>query len=91
LIKEGKCDAWFSIIQKEINDMKLSDSDRDNLIRILGEAMQILRENDYEDNNSQTYHKLSEFIRAAENADKSKLNGSARIVKSAEALMATLD
>jgi hypothetical protein len=53
--------------------------------------MLILRENDYEDNNSQTYHKLSEFIIAAENVDKSKLNGSTRLVKSAEALMATLD
>ena len=53
--------------------------------------MQNLRKNDYEDNDSQTYHLLSEFIKAAENIDESKMHGPARLVKSAKALMATLD
>jgi NTE family protein len=79
LIKEGKCDAWFSIIQKEINDMKLNHRDRDSLIDKLDKAMQDVRRNDYEDNDSQTYHLLSEFIRAAENIDKSKAHERARL------------
>ena len=92
LIKEGKCDAWFSIIQKEINGMKLNDDDRHNtLIETLDKAMQNLRKDDYEDNDSHTYHILSEFIRVAKNIDKSKAHESARLVKSAEALMAILD
>jgi NTE family protein len=93
LIKEGKCDAWFSIIQKEINDIKLNHSDRKNdLIEKLDKAMQSLRNNDYEDNDSEAYYWLSEFIREAEkDTDKSKVHESARLVKSAEALMAILD
>jgi predicted acylesterase/phospholipase RssA len=85
LIKEGKCDAWFSIIQKEVNDMKLDDDKRDALIKILDKAMQNLRKNDYEDNNSEMYHLLSKFIREAEK------DGSATLVKSAKAFMAILD
>jgi predicted acylesterase/phospholipase RssA len=93
LIKEGKCDAWFSIIRKEINDMKLNDSHRkDDLIEKLNKAMQSLRNNDYEDNDSEAYYWLSEFIREAEkNIDKSKVHESARLVKSTEALMALLN
>jgi type IV secretory pathway component VirB8 len=53
--------------------------------------MQNLRKNDYEDNDSQTYHLLSKFIKAIENIDKSKAHESARLVKSVEALMAMLD
>lgn len=92
LIKEGKCDAWFSIIRKEINDMKLGDSDRNSLVEKFEKAMQNLRNSDYEDNNSETYHLLSEFIKAAKSIDKkSKMHDAARLVKSAEALvMATL-
>jgi NTE family protein len=91
LIKEGKCDAWFSIIRKEINDIGLDEIKRNTLIKTLDEAMQNLRNNDYEDNDSQTYHMLSEFIKTAKNIDKSKVHESARLVKSAEALMAILD
>jgi NTE family protein len=91
LIKEGKCDAWFSIIRKEINDIKLGNSDRNELVKILDEAIQNLRNNDYEDNDSETYHLLSKFIRTVENKDKSKAHESAKLVKSAKALMAILD
>jgi NTE family protein len=86
LIQEGKCDAWFSIIQKEVNDMELTHSNRRTLTEKLDEAMQNLRRNDYEDNDSETYHMLSEFIREAK-----KVHGSARLVRSTEALMAILD
>jgi hypothetical protein len=91
LIKEGKCDAWFSIIQKDIIDMELADSDKHTLIKVLNKAMQNLRKKDYEDNDSQTYHLLTEFIKAAKNIDKSKIYQSAKLVKSGEALMAILD
>jgi len=86
LIQEGKCDAWFSVIQKEVDDMELTHSNRRTLTEKLDEAMQNLRRNDYEDNNSETYRMLSEFIREAE-----KVHGSARLVRSTEALMAILD
>ena len=65
LIKEGKCDAWFSIIQKEINDTE-SNRISITLIETLDKAMQNLRKNDYEDNNSQTYHLLTELVKAFE-------------------------
>ena len=71
--------------------MELDDIDKHTLIQMLDKAMQNLRKNDYEDNDSQTYHMLSEFIGAVENIDKSKAHESAKLVKSAEALMAILD
>jgi hypothetical protein len=53
--------------------------------------MERLRNNDYEDNDSETYYLLSQFIREAENTDISKVHGSGRLVKPAEALIAILD
>ena len=92
LIKEGKCDAWFSIIQKDIADMKIDDvGTKYTLIEKLNDAMQNLKKNDYEDDDSQTYHMLTEFIKETENIDKSKIYRSAKLVKSAEALMTLLD
>ncbi len=44
------------------------------------------RKNDYEDNDSQTYNMLTEFIKAAKNIDES-----AKPARSAEALIAILD
>jgi NTE family protein len=84
LIKEGKCDGWFSIIQKEINDTELND--KHTLIEMLDKAMQNVRKNDYEDNNSQTYHLLTELVKAFEDQQKSKTDRSTKIVKSVEAL-----
>ena len=66
--------------------MELTHSNRRTLTEKLDEAMQNLRRNVYEDNNSETYRMLSEFIREAE-----KVHGSARLVRSTEALMAILD
>ncbi|HET7283299.1 MAG TPA: patatin-like phospholipase family protein [Nitrososphaeraceae archaeon] len=90
LIKEGKCDAWFSIIQKEIIDSEIADRDKHDLIELLYKAMQNLRKNDYEDNYSQTYHSLTDFVKALEDPEKSKTDRSAKIVKSVEAFMAIL-
>jgi hypothetical protein len=71
--------------------MKLDDSNRSALIEKLDKTMQNLRNNDYEDKDSKAYPLLSEFIRAAENIDKSKIKESHRVVKSSKALMAVLD
>ena len=91
LIKEGRCDTWFSIIQKDIADMKLDDTDKHTLIEMLDKAMQNLRKNDYEDNDSRTYHMLSEFIEVVENIGKSKGYDLSRFVKSTEALVYILN
>lgn len=95
LIKEGKCDAWFSLIQKDIQDMELFDDStdiRDILIHMLNEAVTNLRDNDYEDNNSQIYHKLTNFIHEVEkNNDKLKSNQSTKLIRSADAFMAIID
>ena len=90
MIKEGKCDAWFSIIQKEIIDLEIADRDKHHLIELLYKAMQNLRKNDYEDNYSQTYHSLTEFVKVLEDPEKSKTDRSTKIVKSVEAFMAIL-
>jgi hypothetical protein len=72
--------------------MKLNGNDELNtLTETLDKAMQNLRNNDYEDNDSETFHILSDFISAAETMDKLKEHESARLIKSAEALMDIID
>jgi NTE family protein len=90
LIKEGKCDAWFSIIQKEMIDLEIADMDKHHLMELLYKAMQNLRKNDYEDNDSQTYHSLREFVKVLEDPEKSKTDRSSKMVKSVEAFMGIL-
>jgi NTE family protein len=85
LIKEGRCDAWFSIIQKEISEIDING--KYTLIETLDKARQNLRKNDYEDNNSQTYHLLMELVKAIEDSQKSKTDQYSKIVKSIEELM----
>ena len=75
-------------IQKEINETELND--KHTLIETLDKAMQNLRKNDYEDNNSKTYHLLTELVKAFED-QKSKTDRPTKIVKSVEAFMAILD
>jgi NTE family protein len=91
LVKDGKCDAWFSIIQEEINDMELDDYDKLLLNKKLHNAIQNLKKGNYEDNDSQTYHLLAEFIKETQNKDKTKTHQSSKLVKSVEALMTILD
>ena len=71
--------------------MELADNHNVILIKKLNKAKENLRKNDYEGNDSQTYHLLTEFIKVAKNIDKSKLHQYAKLVKSGEALMAILD
>jgi hypothetical protein len=65
---------------------------RDILIHMLNEVVTNLRDNDYEDNNSQIYHKLTNFIHEVEkNKDKLKSNQSTKLIKSADAFMTIID
>jgi len=70
LINEGRCDACFTIIEKSINDLKRDDDEKKKLIDELNLAWQNLRDKDYEDNNSQTFYKLTEFIKKIKNEKK---------------------
>ncbi len=76
LIKEGERDAWFSIIQENIEDTGLSDTQdhiaeiQDILIKKLNQSISKLRSNDYEDHDSQVYQYLTEFIDIVKNQDK---------------------
>lgn len=67
LIKEGECDAWFSLILRDADSLELDSGAAGNEIRgllldTLHKAQENLREKDYEDNDSQTYQMLTEFI-----------------------------
>jgi NTE family protein len=71
LIKEGECDAWFSLIQQHTQDIQVSTDAvhiRDSLINKLNRVIKNLRDNDndHEANNSHTHRKLTEFINQIE-------------------------
>jgi len=90
LIKEGKCDAWFSIIEKIIMDMNLDQHEKLTLINEVDVIWQKLREKDYEDNDSETCHLLTEFTNTAKVIGKTEIHTD-RLVKYTEDLKATLD
>ena len=60
LIKEGKCDAWISLIKEEINNFEVSnssdtaagsiDSIKNSLFNILDQIANSLKESNFEDN-----------------------------------------
>jgi hypothetical protein len=97
LIKEGESDAQFTLIQQGINELQ-GGTDiaqiQNNMNDILNQAIINLRDNDYEDNNSHTYRKLTEFIEAVkrnkEVIDKSKTHQSVRLIDLAERYQASL-
>ena len=94
MIIEGKCDAWFTIIEKYTNDLKLDDDHKQALIDLLNLAWQDLREKDYEDNNSKTYCLLREFIKKVKDQKKLESEQSEQydsIVKFAQELLAVLN
>lgn len=67
LIKEGECDAWFSLIQHLTEDIQVSTDAvriRDSLLNKLNQVIKNLRDNDYdyEANNSHTRRELTKFI-----------------------------
>jgi hypothetical protein len=72
LIKEGKCDAWVSLIKEDINNLKLTNDTtsvddikniQDSLISKLEQVSNHLIENDYQ-NNEPAFSHLTEFIDA---------------------------
>jgi hypothetical protein len=89
LIKEGECDAWFSLIKKDITNMELPNSDstanRNKLTDKLNEVIINLRKNDYEDNDSQTYCLLNELIEEVKNGNKLDRDQTTKLIKSVEA------
>ena len=66
LIKEGECDAWFSLILRDTDSLELDSAAgneiRGRLLNTLHKAQENFKEKGYEDNNSQTYQMLAEFI-----------------------------
>ena len=85
LIKEGKCDAWFSIIEKIIMDMNLDHHEKITLTSELDLIWQKLREKDYEDNDSETCRLLTEFTNTAKVIGKSETHTD-KLVKHTEDL-----
>ena len=90
LIKEGKCDAWFSIIKKSINDMKLDDYNN-TLVNALDLVWQKSREKDYEDNDSYVYRMLTDFIENVKDKQQLETYQSAKLIKSAEEILTILN
>jgi hypothetical protein len=91
LLKEGKCDTWFSIIEKSIYDLKLDDRNKHILISELDMVWQKLRERDYEDNDSHVYHLLANFIENVKDKQKLEAYQSDILVKPAKELLAILN
>ena len=91
LIKEGKCDAWFSIIEKRITDMNLDQHKKHTLTSEVDVVWQKLRERDYEDNDSYVYHLLANFIENVKDKQKLEAYQSDKLVKPAKELMAILN
>lgn len=90
LIKEGKCDAWLSIIQKDIVDMKES-GEKDTLVNIFTRTILAIRKNDYQNDKSEPYDLLAEFINQAKIIGKLKAYDTTRLVKYAQELKIALD
>lgn len=90
LIKEGKCDAWFSIIEKIIMDMNLDPDNKHTLTSMLDIVRQNLRVKDYEDNDSKAYQSLEDFINMAKVIGKSD-NHTDRLVNYTEELKAIIE
>jgi NTE family protein len=67
LIKEGECDAWFSLIQQLTEGIQVSTDTvhiRDRLLNKWNQIIKNLRENDYnyKANKSRTHRELTKFI-----------------------------
>jgi NTE family protein len=90
LIIEGRCDAWFTIIEKSINDTKLGEENKLALIDALHMARQNLTEKDYEDNDSQANRLLTGFIKKVKAEKRLETNQSTKLVEPAEKLLSLL-
>jgi predicted acylesterase/phospholipase RssA len=102
LIIEGKCDAWASLINEDINNLGLvSDTATTNsitsiklsLIEKLNQIVYYLKENDFESVEF-AFHLLTEFINKVEEnkhvIDKLESGGSNKFKKSAESFKTSL-
>ena len=100
LIKEGECDAWFSLIQRFIEDIQLSTDAvqiRDRLLNKWNQVVKNLRENDYnyKANKSRTHRELTKFIdqikKKEEIIDGLKTNQSTKLIDLTDRFRTSLD
>jgi NTE family protein len=100
LIKEGECDAGFSLIQRHTLDIQVSTNAvriRDSLVNKLNQVIKNLRDNDYDykANNSHTQRELTEFIdqikKNKEIIDGLKPNQSTKLIDLTDRLRTSLD
>jgi NTE family protein len=90
LIKEGECDAWFSLIQQYIQNLQASTDAvqiRESLINKLNQVIKNLKDNDYVYKNDKynMYRELTKFINQVkknrEIIDGLKTNQSAKLIE----------
>ncbi|MGB7556960.1 MAG: patatin-like phospholipase family protein [Nitrososphaeraceae archaeon] len=100
LIKEGECDAWFSLIQQLIEDIRASTDAvhiRDSLLNKWNQVIKTLRDNDYDygANNSHIHRELTKFIgqikKNKEIIDGLKTNQSTKLMDLTDRFRASLD
>jgi NTE family protein len=100
LIKEGECDAWFSLIQHLTEDIQVSTAAvriRHSLLNKLNQVIKNLRDNDYdyEANNSHTRRELTKFIyqikKNKEIIDRLKKNQSTKLLDLTDRFRTSLD
>jgi NTE family protein len=100
LIKEGECDAWFSLIQQLIEDIQASTDAvhiRDSLLNKWNQVIKTLRDNDYdyEANNSHIHRELTKFIgqikKNKEIIDGLKTNQSTKLMDLTDRFRTSLD
>ena len=100
LIKEGECDAWFSLIQQLIEDIRASTDAvhiRDSLLNKWNQVIKTLRDNDYdyEANNSHIHRELTKFIgqikKNKEIIDGLKTNQSTKLMDLTDKFRTSLD
>jgi predicted acylesterase/phospholipase RssA len=100
LIKEGECDAWFSLIQQLIEDIRASTDAvhiRDRLLNKWNQVIKTLRDNDYdyEANNSHLHRGLTKFIgqikKNKEIIDGLKKNQSTKLIDLTDRFRTSLD
>lgn len=100
LIKEGECDAWFSLIQQLTEDIRASTDAvhiRDSLLNKWNQVIKTLRDNDYdyEANNSHIHRELTKFIgqikKNKEIIDGLKTNQSTKLMDLTDRFRTSLD
>ena len=100
LIKEGECDAWFSLIQQLTEDIQASTDAvhiRDSLLNKWNQVIKTLRDNDYdyEANNSHIHRELTKFIgqikKNKEIIDGLKTNQSTKLMDLTDRFRTSLD